>query len=262
MKINRISLNCQQGSSVNDCSGTDSMLFYFKSPVTFMINGRECRLKKNSAVIFSSYKQPFHSTDNRPLRYDCVSFRMSAADKQYISSMNLPLDTPIEITDDFVISGLLKCMKVQSLNKGKHSGEFMELSMRMIFISISDGLNTHKDNLADQIPRYYELKILREAIYANPESEWSVDKISAEFGISRTYFHRLYLAAFGITCRQDIIESRLLYAADLLKNTDLSVSAIAERCGYESDSYFMRQFKQHKGFTPSEYRRHCSEAAE
>ncbi|MBQ1519507.1 MAG: helix-turn-helix transcriptional regulator, partial [Ruminococcus sp.] len=28
-----------------------------------------------------------------------------------------------------------------------------------------------------------------------------------------------------------------------------------ETCGYDSDAYFMRQFKQHKGFTPSEYRR-------
>jgi AraC-like DNA-binding protein len=73
--------------------------------------------------------------------------------------------------------------------------------------------------------------------------------------ISRTYFHRLYFEAFGVTFRQDIIESRLIHASELLKNTDLSVTAISETCGYDSESYFMRQFKQHKGCTPSEYRR-------
>ena len=72
---------------------------------------------------------------------------------------------------------------------------------------------------------------------------------------SRTYFHRLYFEAFGVTCRQDVIESRLLKAADLLKNTGKSVTEIAEACGYDSESYFMRQFKKHKECTPSEFRR-------
>jgi AraC-like DNA-binding protein len=76
-----------------------------------------------------------------------------------------------------------------------------------------------------------------------------------EMRISRTYFHRLWFAAFGVTCRQDVIESRLLRAAELLKNTDKSVYEIAVDCGYDSESYFMRQFKKHKNCTPSEFRR-------
>ncbi|HOR22293.1 MAG TPA: AraC family transcriptional regulator, partial [Ruminococcus sp.] len=73
------------------------------------------------------------------------------------------------------------------------------------------------------------------------------------------YFHRIYRQAFGVTLRQDVIESRLIAAAELLETTDLSVSAIAERCGYFSDSYFMRQFRLHKGCTPTEYRRRAAE---
>ena len=124
---------------------------------------------------------------------------------------------------------------------------------------MSESLSPERKTPEDSIPKFAELKALREAIYDDPMSSWSADEICEDMDISKTYFHRLYFAAFGVTCRQDVIESRLLYAAELLKNTDLSVSAIAEQCGYDSDSYFMKQFKQHKGCTPSEYRRTVSE---
>ena len=47
----------------------------------------------------------------------------------------------------------------------------------------------------------------------------------------------------------------MLYAAELLRNTNDSITDIAIACGYENDTYFMRQFKQSKGCTPTEYRR-------
>ena len=105
------------------------------------------------------------------------------------------------------------------------------------------------------IPRYSELKKMRDLIYENPAAQWNVDDICLEIGISRTYFHRLYQQAFGITFLRDVIESRLLRGIELLTSTSLSVSAVAEKCGYENDSYFMRQFKKYKDCTPSEYRK-------
>ena len=161
--------------------------------------------------------------------------------------------------DDFVISGLLKIMSANSVRKSRQHSEFMELSMKMLLIALSEAANNEIHEKYMDIPRYGELKAIRDAIYDDPVNHWSAEDISEDMGISRPYFHRLYQAAFGVTCLQDIIESRLIYAAELLRNTNLSVSEIAEKCGYDSDAYFMRQFKQHKGCTPSEYRRRCSD---
>ena len=191
----------------------------------------------------------------KPIRYDMVSFRTSAADRQYISSMNFPQDTPIELADDLVISGALRSMQSQSMHRGKHISEFMELSMRIIFIALSETYDNAPASPVEKIPRYAELRKLRQAIYDDPMNSWSIDEMCEEMRISRTYFHRLWTAAFGVTCLQDVIESRLLRAAELLKNTDKSVYEIAVECGYDSESYFMRQFKKHKNCTPSEFRR-------
>lgn len=257
MKINRIRLNCSRTAPAAGEASSDAVLMYFRTPAVFIIGGEEKRIRRSSAVVFSSgYRQYFRSAvPGKPLKYDYVSFRASNADRQYIASLGVPLDVPVELHDDFVIAGLLKCMKSQSMKNSRHTAEFMELSMRMIFISLTAPADSSKADEKPDVPRYADLKALRETIYDDPMNTWTTDELSAELGVSKAYFHRIYFAAFGVTCRQDVIESRLLYAAELLKNTDLSVSAIAEQCGYDSDSYFMRQFKQHKGCTPSEYRR-------
>ena len=259
MRINSIRIGCRSEMSAGDI-GTDSLLIYFRSPVVFFSGGRERNFGAGTAVVISgSYKQSFHAVNGQQLRYDCISFRMSSADKQYLSSLDISVDEPVELKDDYVFAGLIKCMKAQHLKKSRNSAEFMELTMRLLFIAVSEANENYEHTAEKSVPRYGELKKLREAIYDEPMGEWNSDVLAAEMGISRAYFHRIYLAAFGVTCRQDVIESRLLYAADLLKTTELSVSQLAEQCGYESDSYFMRQFRQHKGCTPTEYRNSSSD---
>ena len=261
MKINRIQLNCRRDTSFGGELGADPVLLLFRTPVAYMENGVMLRTSGCSAVVLTSgYKSAFRPVKGKPMRYDLISFRTSAADRQYIASMNLPQDTPIELADDLVVSGTIRSMQSQSMHRGNHSGEFMELSMRLIFIALSDSAGAVPASSEEKIPRYSELKKLRESVYDDPVNAWSVDMVCDDMQISRTYFHRLYSEAFGVTFLQDVIESRLIRAAQLLKDTDRSVSEIAEDCGYDSESYFMRQFKKHKGCTPSEYRRRTEKA--
>ncbi len=256
MKINRIQLNCRRDTAFGGELGADPVFLLLRTPIMYEENGQQLRTEGVSAALLTSgYKQSFRPVKGKPIRYDMVSFRTSAADRQYISSMNFPQDTPIELADDLVISGALRSMQSQSMHRGKHISEFMELSMRIIFIALSETYDNAPASPVEKIPRYVELRKLRQAIYDDPMNSWSIDEMCEEMRISRTYFHRLWTAAFGVTCLQDVIESRLLRAAELLKNTDKSVYEIAVECGYDSESYFMRQFKKHKNCTPSEFRR-------
>lgn len=256
MKINRILLNCRRSTPLGGELGADPVLLFFRTPVSYTEGGTVKFTSGSSAVLLTSgYKQTFRPLKGKSLRYDMVSFKTSAADRQYISSMNLPQDKPVELSDDFVITSTLRSMQSQSMHRGRHFSEFMELSMRIIFIAMSEVYDVPELSPAEKLPHYAELNKMRSAIYEEPSYNWSVEEICEDLQMSKTYFHRLYFAAFGITCRQDIIESRLLRATELLRTTDLSVTAVSETCGYDSESYFMRQFKKHKGCTPSEYRR-------
>ena len=258
MKISEIEINCRRSFSLFDDAKEDMLLYFFKTPVIYMIDGKEIKSENVSAMLYSpEMKVHIRSLNSTNIKFDYVRFRLTAPERHYAASKNISFDIPIILNDDFVISSLFKNMKTESTKNGRYLNEFLELSMRMIFICLSEADPAEDENIhvRTDIPKYAKLKSLREQVYENPVRTWDIEIICERLCISRTYFHRIYSAAFGVTFRQDVIESRLLMASDLLVSTDLSVSEIAEKCGYESDSYFMQQFRRHKGCTPTQYRR-------
>ncbi len=96
---------------------------------------------------------------------------------------------------------------------------------------------------------------VREAIYAEPQKEWTLDGITRSMGISRSHFQRLYKEMFGKSCKEDIITARLERAKWLLENTSIPVSNVAEQCGYLNTSHFIRQFNAKLALSPTEYRK-------
>lgn len=259
MKINSIQLNCRLVDLVRTARNGDSVLILFRTPVALDNNGINVNIPGSSVIVYpGGMSGKFYRSGTQELHFDYISFRMNSSEKQYLMSFDFPMDKPIRLRDDMMLLSLIRGMDAMSLKKGKNYNEFMELSMRLIFIVINDAHIGADEEKIEEIPHYQEFKALRDSIYDDPMNKWTVDEMCGDLEMSRTYFHRLYFKAFGVTCRQDIIKSRLLYAADLLKNTNMSVSEISESCGYDSDSYFMRQFKQHNGCTPTEFRRRAA----
>ncbi len=262
MEITGIELNCHSTGNVNSENLNEFQLVFFRSPIVYSASGSDRVIRSSSAIIFTGgHKHVYRSANGRPIKYDSVTFIPSNSDKQYITSMEIQLDTPLEVSDDHIMSNTLKSMKLYSMKKSVHTKDFMSSAMKMLFICLSGKVDSGNDQ-SSAVPKYSRLKALRDSVFDDPLNDWSVDWICKEMHISKTYFHRIYFNAFGVTFLQDVIESRLVYAAELLVNTDLSISKVAERCGYESDSYFMRQFKKQKGCTPTEYRRKMLEEKE
>lgn len=86
------------------------------------------------------------------------------------------------------------------------------------------------------------------------DSELGTNKLSKEFSISLGYLSASYKKEHGITISKYIISKRIGYAEKLLRESRLSVSEIAQACGFNNLSYFMRLFKNSCGMTPSQYR--------
>ena len=52
-----------------------------------------------------------------------------------------------------------------------------------------------------------------------------------------------------------ILKMRIGTAKNMLENTDLSIGRISEQCGFSSQSYFCRVFKEEWGITPLQYQK-------
>lgn len=71
---------------------------------------------------------------------------------------------------------------------------------------------------------------------------------------SERQFRRRFKRATGFSPLQYLNRIRLEQAQALLRETNLSVAEIGEQCGYNSQAYFAKQFRDHAHMSPSQYR--------
>ncbi len=83
----------------------------------------------------------------------------------------------------------------------------------------------------------------------------TVRQIAQSASISESECMRCFRQTIGTTPGAYLKNYRLQYAAELLKNTDISVASAASRCGFQEMSYFSRAFRNVYGCTPSGYRK-------
>lgn len=102
--------------------------------------------------------------------------------------------------------------------------------------------------------QYCKFLNMRSMMYLNPNNDWNAQNICRDFHMSYGHFRAIYKELFGISFHKDLIISRITYAKYLLITTSVSLSTVADKCGYDDEKYFMRQFRQLTGFTPNKYR--------
>lgn len=91
------------------------------------------------------------------------------------------------------------------------------------------------------------------AMHSEPARRWTLQLLAERAGMSRTMFALKFKQTVGQSPMDYLTRWRMLLAGDRLENSNLSLSAIAEGLGYESDSAFSTAFKRVMGCTPRHY---------
>lgn len=80
-----------------------------------------------------------------------------------------------------------------------------------------------------------------------------VARLAKLCGFSTTYLRRIFINEFGMTTSAYIKQFRVNKAKAMLDTKLFPVTEVAIRCGFNSTSYFSKEFKRITGYTPSEY---------
>ena len=83
----------------------------------------------------------------------------------------------------------------------------------------------------------------------------TVDMIAGYVALNKNYLIRLFKREMGTTPMRYLLDTRLYFSRALLLQTDENVSGIAERCGFNTASYFIKCFKERFGESPLSYKR-------
>lgn len=80
--------------------------------------------------------------------------------------------------------------------------------------------------------------------------ELSLKKISRHFSISESHVSRKFKSVAGVGINEYVTFVRIMNAERMLRAEDISITAVANRCGFNDSNYFSAVFKKIKGITP------------
>lgn len=81
-----------------------------------------------------------------------------------------------------------------------------------------------------------------------------LDEIAEKFFMSKCYLCRKFKTDTGMTVTHYLNHVRIQRSCELLAQTDKSIAQISADCGYDSQAYYSRVFKNTMGCAPMEFR--------
>jgi AraC-like DNA-binding protein/quercetin dioxygenase-like cupin family protein len=119
------------------------------------------------------------------------------------------------------------------------------VSAARISVDIGQDLRQHREPLLAAVFEFIE------AHYPEPIS---LAAVAAEVGLTPGHLTTVVRRKTGRSVQRWITERRMAEARRLLRETDLTVEAVATRTGYRQPSFFIKQFRRDHAVTPAAWR--------
>jgi len=147
-----------------------------------------------------------------------------------------------------LLAELLLCYKK---NGDAHRGELVGRLLLLLGFVAHHGRPTHTPNTA---PVHSAVRRAAEQLQANPAKAWSLPELAEELRINPSYLVRIFRQATGCAPMKFLAKERAHKAAQLLLTSELPVSEIGERVGWDEPKQFARAFHQHFGESATKFR--------
>ena len=117
-------------------------------------------------------------------------------------------------------------------------------------------------------PAFQDPELLRRLLRAKDRMDaasheaWPVDRLARVSHVSEAHFARSFKDAFGLPPHRYLLTRRIERAATLLRDTNLPITDIILRTGWESVGTFGRIFRDITGETPTALRKRAQASAD
>lgn len=260
MKLDKIGYNHIHGADFAIDVPVENSWWLFllvKTSAVFFLGGREVIAKPNSFIIYTQGTEQHYRANGSTYADDWFHLLLCEEDASLFEMLQIPLNVLVELPDANDISMTIRSMAYEFNAGGFYTQRIQQNFLEILFLKISRqlqlGEGEYPFNPANR-SRYDELLLVRNHIFEFPQKPWSIDMIADFVSLSRSTIQHEYKKAFGTSVSRDVIAARVNRAKHYLFSTTLTVGSIAELCGYNSTSFFIRQFKSVVGKSPTEYR--------
>ena len=143
--------------------------------------------------------------------------------------------------------------KIEHEDKHRSSDyfELQKLYLRQLLILIKR--YRIKENSFELSESYRLIQNCATYICENYHTDLSLDYLSRKYALSRSHFSKLFKQVTGVGLNEYINITRITAAQNLLSKSNLSITEVANACGFNDSNYFAAVFKKIKGITPKKY---------
>lgn len=110
-------------------------------------------------------------------------------------------------------------------------------------------------NTSDVVSKITQLKPVLEYVETHFSDPITLDALAKIVGMNPKYFCRFFSSITQQTPMNYVNYYRIEQAANLLNNTNMSVTEVGLECGFNDTGHFVKTFKKHKGITPKQYQK-------
>lgn len=220
--------------------------------------------KGECIVIFPAVSHRFFMGDSRGCRIINVHFQTGdlsglfsdtelQKSLQFLYELSTHARTYIRFTDTGIIADLSERIIKEYEKTDTYSQSILKLYFCNLYIHLSKVLSDNCNVFFKPFNKYIANAL--EYINDRYNTELSVEQIAGHVGLSSRHFSRIFSEYLKVSVQDYITLIRLKKAKELLENTDLSVTYIAQQVGFNTSQYFATTFKKYESMTPCEYRR-------
>ena len=202
---------------------------------------REGRLDEKLLSTLRAHANPMEYAEGHPLR--------SAKDELILLCHKYTLVAEEQGLPSSVCRTLLM-RYVQVIEKSRSHTELTELERGM-----TEDFVVRVRELKKLPEKSRDIMIAEEYIRSNLTKPLSIEEVADYVGYSGYYFTRKFARETGLKFTDYLYREKILYAQNLLKNSELPIQMISDMLQFSSLSYFGRVFKRETGQSPKDYRK-------
>ena len=162
-----------------------------------------------------------------------------------LAILSVPADAGIAVNDIFPQEEGDIFQRLEQLYDRKSIFNFYD---KQVIRPVMEGLKKFRKSSTEMVMEKIEELVVQSA------GDLTLSECADRLGYHPSYIWRVMKSTRDITFSDYVAEQKLELGKQLLKDTNLSVSDIAEKLSYSNAQNFIRVFKKHMDITPGKYR--------
>jgi AraC family transcriptional regulator len=165
------------------------------------------------------------------------------------------------VSSDEVVQSLLEALKVATHNNDRQCMEALRLAIaaRQFGLQPAGERSTRVDQLSVrgrhvQALQKWRLKRVVDYIDSSMSSKITSRDLAAVAGLSRMHFASQFRVATGLRPHEFLLQRRIRRAAELMRDTTMTIMEITFTVGFQTQAHFTTVFKRFAGCTPRRWR--------